>query len=65
MTRPFWMICRAPRHEHSKTEPTRRYASETQARTDAQALADQHGAPFVVLAVAATVHPRSAQDRLL
>ena len=65
MTAPFWMICRAPRHEHSKTEPRQRYTSEADARTAAQAMADQHDAPFVVLIATTTIHPRSQQKSLL
>ena len=65
MTRPFWMICRAPVHEHSKTEPRQRYGSEAEAVTTAQTMADQHNAAFVVLAATRTIHPRSQQDRLL
>lgn len=63
--RTFWMICRAPLHEHSKTEPRQRFASEDEALKAAQAMADQQGAAFVVLAATRTVHPRSDQKSLL
>lgn len=63
--RPFWMICRAPRHEHSKTEPRQRFASEDEAMQAAQAMADQQGADFVVLAATRTIRPRSDQESLL
>lgn len=60
----FWMICRAPRHQHSKTEPTRRYDTEAEARKDAQAMADQHGVDFVILSATHTIHPKGAQRTL-
>lgn len=65
MTARFWMICRAPRHPHSKTEPTRRYGTEAEARADAQTMANQHNTPFVVLTATETIHPKGDQARLL
>lgn len=65
MSARFWMICRAPRHPHSKTEPTRRYDSEAEARSDAQTMADQHNVAFVVLTATDTIHPKGNQKRLL
>ena len=64
MTR-FWMICRQPRHEHSRTEPRERFATEAEAQTAAQAMADQTGHPFVILTATRIVFPQSGQDRLL
>jgi hypothetical protein len=59
VTAPFWMIARAPRHEHSRTEPKVRYPTEAAAAEAAQRLADDTGADVVILAVTATVTPRS------
>lgn len=64
MTARFWMICRAPRHEHSKTEPRQRYASEADATAAAQTMADQHDADFVVLESVKTIRPKGAQRTL-
>lgn len=61
----FWMICRSPRHPGAKSEPKQRFASEKDARAAAQSMADQHGAPFAVLSVTATLWPRSQQQSLL
>ncbi|NEX45212.1 hypothetical protein [Pseudotabrizicola algicola] len=64
MTAPFWMICRAPQFPHSKTEPTRRYDTEAEARKDAQAMADQTGADFVILTATHTIRPQGSQRSL-
>lgn len=64
MTAPFWMICRAPRHEHSKTEPRQRYTTEGEAIEAAQTMADQHDADFVVLTATKTIRPKGAQKGL-
>lgn len=64
MITPFWMICRAPRHEHSKTEPRQRYATEGEAIDAAQAMADQTNADFVVLTATKTIRPKGAQRSL-
>ena len=64
MTAPFWMICRAPRHEHSKTEPRQRYDTEGEAIDAAQAMADQTNADFVVLTATKTIRPKGAQRSL-
>lgn len=61
----FFMICRSPRHPGAKTEPTKRYATEADARADAQRLADQTGHPFVILHATTTVWPTGQQDRLI
>lgn len=65
MSSEFWMICRLPHHEHSKTEPRQRYATEAEARERAQAMADEHGWPFVVLTATIVMLPRGQQKKLL
>lgn len=62
---PFWMVCRSPRHAGSKTEPTHRYATKADAMREAKALANQTGAPFVILEATETVWPDGDQERLL
>lgn len=60
MTRliPFWMVCRAPTHAGSKTEPRWRYPSREEAMAAAADLARTNDAAFVVLEAVATVSPR-------
>lgn len=60
MTRltPFWMVCRAPTHAGSKTEPRYRYPSRDEAMAAAADLARANDAAFVVLEAVATVGPR-------
>lgn len=57
MTRPFWMVCRAPTGPQSVTEPRKRYPTLDAARSAAQQLANQTGAEFVVLEAVQTIHP--------
>ena len=53
----FWMIARAPTHAGSKTEPKTRFTTEAAAIFAARGLANETGAPFVVLAVTHTIKP--------
>ncbi|WP_136441603.1 hypothetical protein [Pacificoceanicola onchidii] len=55
--RGFYMICRKPTHQGSKTEPKARIAHFNTARDDARRLARSAGAPFVVLGVVDVVNP--------
>lgn len=61
----FWMICRAPVHPGSVTNPQTRYGSEAEAIIAAQGMADKTGHPFVILTTAQTIHPKSDQKSLL
>ena len=54
----FWMICRAPAHRNSRTEPKARFPTLDAARDEARRLAYQTGHPFVVLAVVEEVRPK-------
>jgi hypothetical protein len=65
IAKPFWMVCRTPRHEGAKTEPRQRYTTLDEARRAAATLAAEHDAPFTILAAVETAWPRSQQDRLL
>ena len=55
--RPFWMVCRTPRHAGSETKPQKRYDSAAEATRVAQDLANKHDHPFTVLEAVTTVHP--------
>ena len=56
----FWMICRRPLHARSKTEPRARFTTEAKARAEAQRLADETDADFVVLTATDVIRPRRA-----
>lgn len=62
---PFWMICRKPSFEGSKTEPRKRYVSLGDARTAARQMAKQTDRPFVILQSVETVNPNDDQQGAL
>lgn len=66
---PFWMVAKAPQHEHSKTAPTRRFdsldAATFAATFAATGLARETGAAFVVLGVVAVIRPDTANQPTL
>jgi hypothetical protein len=53
----FFMICRAPRHDRSTTNPQQRYRTRAEAETAARTLARQTGESFVILQSVAVVTP--------
>lgn len=57
----FWMVCAAPSHPGSKTEPKLRYPHRDAALQAARDLAYQNDRPFVVLEAVEVIHPK---DRL-
>lgn len=57
ITASFWMVARSPRGPHTKTAPTQRYSTRAVALRAAQALADESGEMFVLLAAVETVRP--------
>ena len=59
-TARFWMICRAPSHRRSRTEPKARFPTRAAAIEKAQSMAAETGAPFVVLEATDTIHPKDA-----
>ena len=60
----FWMICRKPGGPHSKTEPRQRYSTRADAFADAQRLADQLDAPFLILEAVEIIRPGTDQKGL-
>lgn len=59
----FYMVCRKPTFEGSKTEPRKRYASIGDARDAARKLAKQTDRPFVILQSVETVRPNDDQQK--
>lgn len=53
----FFMVCRAPRHAGSVTNPQQRYATRAEAETAARNLARQTNETFVILETMAWVTP--------
>jgi hypothetical protein len=53
----FYMVARAPKGPHSRTEPKARYPHFDTAVDQARKLARETGHAFVVLGVLATVQP--------
>lgn len=55
----FWMICRMPAHERSRTEPKVRYAHRDAAWDDAARLARETGESYALLTVEEVVTPQA------
>ena len=61
----FWMIARKPTRAATRTEPRQRYSHRADAVQAAQKLADQTGAPFILLEAVETIHPKQDEGSLL
>jgi len=60
----FWMICRKPTRLDGRTEPRQRYSTRADAFHDAQRLADQLDAPFLILEAVEIIRPGTNQKGL-
>ena len=64
-SRRFYMVCRAPKHPGSKTEPRTRYKDHAEAEGVARSLAKTEGAAFIVLEAVAVYGPEDATQQTL
>lgn len=60
----FWMVCRKPAGPGARTEPRQRYSHRADAVEAAQRLADDTGAPHIILEAVEAIRPRDDQKGL-